>query len=87
MTVYFVAGVKNPQALWAKVEEVAPEEKRYRIADDKFFVNFEGTSASLSEKLGIKDGSVGTGLILRVGGYNGRLPTSAWEWLSANLEK
>ncbi|MFL9892429.1 hypothetical protein [Paraburkholderia sp. RL17-381-BIF-C] len=82
MPLYFVAALTNP----AKILEVAksefPESDLHEVAQDKFFVNFAGTSTDLSQKLGIAEGATGNGIVLLVTSYHGRAPKSVWEWVN-----
>ena len=86
MAVYFVAVVTNPSAVLAKAKELYPDAV-FRLTDDKFFVNTDQTSLDLSNKIGVRDGTIGTGIVLRVTTYNGRVTSTLWEWLGARMEK
>ena len=82
MPVYFITPTKTPEAVLERLKQFVSDDDLYVLADDKWFASFDGTSAQLSEKIGFKDGSTGTGVILRVTSYNGRAPGDLWEWIT-----
>jgi hypothetical protein len=57
-----------------------------------FLVNFHGTSVELSHALGISDPDkqvkslTGSALVVSIGSYYGRGPTTMWEWIQTRLE-
>lgn len=57
------------------------------IKPDAWFVAFDDTTRALAEKLGIRGGESGSGLVCSIDGYSGRLPKDAWEWLSLHEAK
>jgi hypothetical protein len=83
-TVYFVTANSNANSVFAKAKEQYPD-NFFEVTTDKFFVATDDTSLDVSKKLGIHDGSTGTGIVLRVSTYNGRAPSALWEWLGAKL--
>jgi hypothetical protein len=85
MPLYFVAALNNPAQVTAAAKKLVQESDFHEVAPDKFFVNFEGTSVDLSGKLGLADGSTGTGIVLLVTSYHGRAPKSIWEWINLKL--
>lgn len=82
MPVFFVTPLKNNDAVLARLKEVVAAEDVYELTEDKWFARFDGTSGQLSERIGLKDGSSGTGIILRVTSFNGRAPGDLWEWIT-----
>jgi hypothetical protein len=85
MPLYFVAALHNPAQVMDAAKRLVSEDEIHEVAPDKFFVNFPGTSVDLSGKLGIADGSTGTGIVLLVTSYHGRAPKSIWEWVNLKL--
>jgi hypothetical protein len=86
-SVYFVAVTSNAAEVYKRALETYAKEAVYRLADDKFFVQSDDTSMDVSKKIGVRDGTLGSGLVLRVTTYNGRASSSLWEWLAPRLEK
>jgi hypothetical protein len=43
------------------------------------------TAKSVSDRLGISDGTNGSGVVVRVRDYFGRAPDAIWEWLEDNV--
>lgn len=84
-SVYFVAVVANPAAVWDKAVARYAEDALFKLSTDKFFVHTDETSLDVSKHLGIRDGSAGTGIVLRVTTYNGRANSALWEWLSIRV--
>ncbi|SIT43776.1 conserved hypothetical protein [Paraburkholderia piptadeniae] len=85
---FFVTALTNAAAVKEKVETVVAEkERRYELAPDKWVVYTDGPAGELASKLGIRDDPhVGTGLVLTLGSYGGRAPSSLWEWIKAQTE-
>jgi hypothetical protein len=54
----------------------------YKIRTDTWLVAAEGTTREVAEKIGIRSGATGPGLVCRIESYSGRLPKDAWEWLA-----
>lgn len=86
-SVYFVAVTNNPSAIAARAVEIYGDDAVFKLSDDKFFVYSQDTSLDVSTKLGIRDGSLGSGIAFRITTYNGRASSNLWEWLGARLEK
>jgi hypothetical protein len=62
---------------------VVPE-KFYEIKESVWLVSYDGTSQQLAEKLGIRDGASGTGIVTPICNYSGRASGDLWEWLKVN---
>lgn len=45
------------------------------------------TAKDVSDKLGMTDGTVGSGIVLTTAGYFGRAPTNVWEWMTAKAPR
>ena len=59
----------------------------YQIKQGVWFVAFDGTSQELAEKVGIRDGKIGTGVVTPITNYSGRGATDMWEWLKVHWPK
>ncbi len=86
-SVYFIAVISNAKAVYEKAEQVYTGNAIFRLSDDKFFIASEDSSLEVSTKIGMRDGTIGTGLALRVTTYNGRATSALWEWLTPRMEK
>ncbi|WP_146196928.1 hypothetical protein [Achromobacter pulmonis] len=86
--VYFVTALSKPSAVAERLPEVIPDEGMiYKLANDKWFVVYDGISRELAEKLGMRgDPFISSGLVLPVSSYSGRAPTDLWEWLRLRME-
>jgi hypothetical protein len=65
----------------AEVQKL-PEPSYYEIKDDAWLVSYEGTTRQLAERLGIRGGESGSGLVILAAGYSGRASSDVWEWLT-----
>lgn len=83
MQIFAVIAIKGPKTIETALESVAPDDF-YALKDDVWLVAFEGTTQQLAEKLGIRDGKNGTGLVAPIGNYSGRASTDLWEWLKVH---
>jgi hypothetical protein len=68
----------------ASAIEAKHQGKFYPVKDDVWLVAYDGTTQSLAEDLGIRDGRNGSGLVIPVGNYSGRASADLWEWLKVN---
>jgi hypothetical protein len=57
------------------------------LTADTWLVAYEGTTKSLAEKLGIRSGEVGTGVVFPISNYSGRASSDTWEWLGLNVTR
>ncbi len=86
--IFFVTALTNSDAVKARMIEVFPEtESRFELASDKWFVYTDGPAGQVAQQLGIRDEPfIGTGLVLTLGTYSGRAPSTLWEWFKARTE-
>lgn len=56
----------------------------YELTDNAWLVRFEGTTRQLADRLGIRGGEAGSGLVASMASYSGRAPSELWEWLKVN---
>jgi hypothetical protein len=84
--IYFVTATSEAAKVKQRLQRLIPDEaNRYELAEDKWFVTFEGTTQELAEKAGVRtEDRVGTGLVLAVTTYSGRASTTLWDWLRKN---
>jgi len=60
--------------------------KFMRAWNGQWFISASGTPQSISEQLGIADGSNGAGIVMVVASYWGRANPDLWPWLSSELK-
>jgi hypothetical protein len=60
---------------------VDQEVEYFEIKTDAWLVASDNTTRALAEKLGIRNGEKGAGLVVSIDTYSGRLPKDTWEWL------
>lgn len=82
--VHYVAPSYKSNDLLEKAREVYGDAAVYPYAGG-FFVVTDDPTSEVSTKVGIRDGAVGSGIVLRVTTYNGRAPADLWEWLAKGL--
>jgi hypothetical protein len=85
MRVFIVVATITPP----KVGEAITSLKlaNYPLRSDAWLVASESTTRELAEKLGIRGGENGAGLVCLIEGYSGRLVKDAWEWLALHEAK
>lgn len=85
---FFVAITSNAEAVAEKIQNEFEADDTYKLADDKWFVVFDGISRELAERIGIRTRPhIGTGVVMPVDSYSGRAPTQLWEWLKLQMER
>lgn len=82
--VHYVVPSSHSDGLLKKAHEIYGDEKIFPYAGG-FFVATSESTMDVSTNLGIRDGAVGSGVVLRVTTYNGRAPADLWEWLGREL--
>jgi uncharacterized protein YbjT (DUF2867 family) len=82
---FMVAVTRNAHAVEQAIEEL--KVPYYDLRPDLFVLPYEGTARDLADKLGIRGGEKGSGLVVLIGGYSGRAPSDFWEWLKVNWPK
>lgn len=87
MALYFITALSNPDKVIAAAKQLVSARDFHKVADDKFFLSFNGTTVELGEKLGINEGRTGMGILLRVTAFHGRAPKSIWEFIGLQLNK
>ena len=83
--IHFVTALSNPEKIAERIRQVIKNESDvFELANDKWFVVYDGISRDLAEKVGIRDAKnlLGTGIVLPVNGYSGRATRDLWEWLT-----
>lgn len=79
MRIFMVMSSRDPDKLAEKISKSGYE--NFKIKSDSWFVSADGTTREVAEKLGIRGGETGPGIVCLVESYSGRLPKEAWEWL------
>jgi hypothetical protein len=88
---FLIVATKTPEQIGTRIDELArhPDEslKSYRLKQDTWFAAFNGTTRELAERLGIRGGERGAGVVVSIENYSGRTKTDLWEWLRLNWPK
>lgn len=85
--VYFVTATSEAAKVKARLKTIIPDDNdRFELANDKWFVLYEGPGQDLAEKAGVRGGEehIGTGIVLAVTTYSGRASPTLWDWLRRN---
>ncbi|MGO8802277.1 hypothetical protein [Candidatus Binatus sp.] len=62
-------------------------DKHLQAASGLWFVALPlGTAKDVSDKIGLTEGKIKSGLVTSIGGYYGRLSPYVWEWLVKNWQ-
>jgi hypothetical protein len=89
-TLFALFAVSNPKAMEQKLQNWgAPfPVLDYKVTESSWFLIAPNTviTRELSDSLGITDGSVSGGILLRVENYFGRANKDIWEWLAAKMD-
>lgn len=89
-TLFALFAVSVPQAMEQKLQSVGPQVSllNYRVTDNSWLLIAPNTviTRELSDSLGITDGSVSGGILVRVENYFGRANKEIWEWIVAKLD-
>lgn len=85
MTVFVVVVRSNLENVAVTIDAKIDNPNRYKLTDDTWLIDFDGTARALSETLGIRDGSIGAGIVFPTTNYSGRAPRDIWEWLRAHI--
>ncbi len=96
MAIYIAVPLTNDSTPLNEAVErnIAADADRYKLQSDRgWLIKFAGTSAELSQHLGVTGqppgtpSPVGSAIIVPVSAYYGRGPTDMWEWLKTRLEQ
>lgn len=83
-TLFFVTALSEGPKVRERLKRLIGEDDFYELADDRWFVVYNGLGRELAEKVGVRGGAdrLGNGLVLPVTTYSGHAPSALWEWLS-----
>ena len=79
MRVFVVIGRSQPKQIATAIESRGLAS--FEVDHNAWMVASDGTTREVAERLGIRNGENGTGLVCLIESYSGRLPADAWEWL------
>jgi hypothetical protein len=82
MPVFIVVASRDPDKVGAAVQGL--EVPHLAFKDDTWLISYEGTTRELADKLGIRPGTTGAGLVCSLATYSGRTSPDVWEWLRIN---
>ena len=83
---FMVVALRTPTEIKAQIVATVSAEGFYELKPDTWLVRYNGTTRELAEKIGVRQGTSGTGLVVSITGYSGRAPGDIWEWLKLNWE-
>lgn len=83
MQIFVVVAIQKPAAVEKQLQEITPD-KYFEVKDGVWLAAYAGTSQQFAEKLKIRSGESGTGLVTPISNYSGRASTDLWEWLKVN---
>ncbi len=83
---FAVVATSNPEAMQLRVSQIAPW-LTLEVEKGQWLVIAPSstTTKELSDRLGISDGTISNGIVLKVETYFGRTAPSTWEWVSAKM--
>jgi hypothetical protein len=83
MSVFVVIGRTNPNSIReAVVRQYGAN--HYQFSESSWFVQDNGTTKDVADKLGIVNGELGAqGVVLRFDAYSGFAPADGWKWLGS----
>jgi hypothetical protein len=89
-TLFALFAASNPKALEQKLQAGGTPFPllNYRVTDSSWLLIAPNTviTRELSDSLGITDGSVSGGVLVRVENYFGRANKDVWEWIAAKMD-
>jgi hypothetical protein len=80
---FIVVATKGADQIGRAVEEEFGTNDSYALREDVWLIPFDGTTRQLAERLGIRQGTNGSGLVAPLAGYSGRASSELWEWFKA----
>ncbi len=85
-TLFAIFAVTDAAALEIRLQTIAPW-LAWKAAEGQWLIIAPQatTTKELSDRLGITDGSVSGGIVVRVENYYGRASTSVWEWVATKM--
>lgn len=76
----------NAERLSGAIAAAYPEAK-YDLASGAWIVSDIATAKEISDKVGISEGTNGSGVVLEVASYFGRANPAIWSWMKSKLER
>ena len=77
---FMVVATSGADKVRVAVEKLGAE-TYYELKSDTWLILFDGTTRKLSEEIGIRNGTNGSGVVAAIAGYSGRASSELWEWL------
>ena len=89
-TLFALFAASNPKALEQKLQAGGTPFPllNYKVSESSWLLIAPNTviTRELSDSLGISDGSVSGGVLVRVENYFGRANKDVWEWIAAKMD-
>lgn len=85
MPIFAVIAIRDPSKIKERLDSLSPDS--YPVTDSAWLATFDGTTDQFADRLGVRHGETGTGLVLPVRNYSGRGPADMWEWLELHWRK
>lgn len=80
MKVFVVIATTNPSRIGNTIQTA--KFPSFALRDDAWLVASDATTREVAERLGIRGGESGSGIVCSINGYSGRMPKDVWEWLA-----
>jgi hypothetical protein len=81
---FAIMGQSNTDRIGQVIKEKYPDD-HYVLVPGQWLLVADGTAKSISDNLGITDGSTGSAVIVVFTSYFGRANTQIWDWLAAKM--
>jgi hypothetical protein len=66
-----IVATANPENVGTEIRDKF-RGKFYELKSDTWFVSFDGTTRQLAEEVGIRNGTIGSGVVAPITGFSGR---------------
>ena len=88
MALFVLISDQEYPKLVSELQRLFPED-HFKIGVGEWLISAPATTTAkeLSDSLGISEGTSGSGIVIRSGGYYGRANPEIWEWIKARLER
>ena len=85
MSVFAIFRASKPDAIREALAKAYADE-HLELQNDEWLVSASQTAEEVSDALGISEGESGSAIVVKVGSYFGRAPSSIWEWIKVKSE-
>ena len=85
MSIFVIFRVADPAKVEAALEAHFPA-KHMKVREGQYLVSGTGTAQAISDKLGLSEGELGSGIIFKMSNYFGRASAEIWDWIKTEAE-